>query len=189
MSTVKIEHVNPNTSHAIAFDMIFAARKDKDGNPVKSTKNPDGTLTYDDGTIVNVDRDGNEIRETMIIAPGHFKVISLSGGLMLHEVSQAELTERERKIGEQAELEAEVRRERKAKEDHEHAEKVKAEREDHKKKIEAETARQDKVATDDAAAAKSHDTTFGDNWKPEQSKPVSGEPASFQSEPQPELVS
>jgi hypothetical protein len=177
MSTVKIEHVNPNTAHPIAFDMLSAPRKDKDGNPVKSTKNDDGTLTYEDGTVVHVDKDGNEIRDTMIIAPGHFKILSLSGGLMLHEVSQAELTERDRKISEQRELQAEVARERKAKEDHEHAEKVKAEREEHKKKIADEAAKQDKAAADDASAEKSHDATFGDNWKPEQSRPVSVEPA------------
>lgn len=175
MSTVKIEHVNPNTSHPIAFDVLTAPRRDKDGNAVKSTKNSDGAVTYEDGTIVTVDQDGNEIRETMVIAPGHFRVLSLSGGLMLHEVSQAELTERERKIGEQQELEAEVKRERKAKEDAEHAERVKKEREEHKAKIE-------KAAADDAAAEKSHDATFGDNWKPEQSEPLV-EPA------MPELVS
>lgn len=144
MSTVKIEHVNPNTSHPIAFDVMTAPRKDKDGNAVQSTKNPDGTLTYEDGTVVQVDRDGNEIRETMTIAPGHFRIIELSGGLMLHEVSQAELTERERKVTERQEIEAEVARERKAKADQEHAEKVRAEREEHKKKIEAEAAKQDK---------------------------------------------
>lgn len=171
MSTVKIEHVNPNTSHPIAFDVLAAPRKDKGGNSVKSTKNPDGTLTYEDGTVVTVDRDGHEIRETMIIAPGHFKVLSLSGGLMLHEVSQAELHERERKIGEQQEIEAEVARERKAKADQEHAERVKKEREEHKAKIE-------KAVADDDAAEKSHDAPFGDNWKPEQSKPrePAGEP-------------
>lgn len=144
MSTVKIEHVNPNTSHPIAFD-VMAPKSD---NPA-----PEGAV---------LDKDGNEIRETMIIAPGHFRIMDLSGGLMLHEVSQAELTERERKIGEQAELEAEVARERKAKADQEHAEKVKAEREEHKKKIEAEAAKQDEPVeptpwTDDELAGKGAD--------------------------------
>jgi cell envelope opacity-associated protein A len=168
MSTVKIEHVNPNTSHPIAFDMLSAPRKDKDGKPVKSTKNPDGTLSYEDGTIVHVDKDGNEIRETMVIQPGHFRIISLSGGLMLHEVSQVELAERERKLGERAELEAEVARERKRKADHEHAEKMKAEREEHKKKIEAEAAKEDKAE---------------DKPVVDPAKPVMGEPAGYQGSP------
>ncbi len=190
MSTVKIEHVNPNTAHPIAFDVVSYPRKDKDGNPVKSTKNPDGTMTYEDGSIVSVDKDGNELRETMVIAPGHFRLLNLSGGLMLHEVSRAELTERDRKVAEQREIEAEVARERQAKEDHDRAEQAKAEREEHKKKIEAEAAKQDKARGDDAAAAKSHDATFGDNWKPEQSKPVAAEPPEFKPEPnEPELVS
>jgi len=173
MSTVKIEHVNPNTSHPIAFDVLTEVRQDKDGKPVKSTKNPDGTLIYEDGTVVQVDRNGHEIRETMVIAPGHFRILSLSGGLMLHEVSTAELAERERKIGERAELEAEVARERKAKADKEHAEKVAKEREEHKKKIEAEAA---KPVAGDAANPVVEPTTR-----------IMGEPQSVSR--QPELVS
>jgi hypothetical protein len=83
MSTLKIEHANPNTAHPIAFDVMS----------------------------------GDEVRETIVLAPNHFKIIELSGGLVLHEVSE---------------------RERKAKEDAEHAEKVEAERVERKAKIEAE---------------------------------------------------
>lgn len=104
MSTLKIEHANPNTAHPIAFDVMS----------------------------------GDEVRETIVLAPNHFKIIELSGGLVLHEVSGAALAERERVKQEEIALEAEVARERKAKEDAEHAEKVEAERAEHKAKIEAE---------------------------------------------------
>jgi hypothetical protein len=103
MSTVKIEHVNPNSGRSIAFDIMS----------------------------------GDEVKDTFVLRHGEFRIFNLSGGLMLHEVSMAELAERERKAAEVAELEAEVARERKAKEEHEHAEKVKAERDAKKAEIEA----------------------------------------------------
>lgn len=146
MSVVKIEHVDPTTSNPIAFDVMAIPRKDKEGKAIKSTKNPDGTLTYEDGTVVTVDNDGNEIRETMVIQPGHFRIINLSGGLMLHEVSQAELDERDRKVKERVDIEAEVARDRKAKDDKTNADKVAKEREDYKKVVEAEVAKRDAEA-------------------------------------------
>lgn len=106
MSTVKIEHVNPNSGRSVGFDIMS----------------------------------GDEVKDTFVLRHGEFRLFNMSGGLMLHEVSMAELDERERKAAEAAELEAEVARERKAKEDREHAEKVKAEREAKKAEIEAKAA-------------------------------------------------
>lgn len=155
MSTVKIEHVNPNTSHAIAFDVMAQPRRDKAGNEIKAERNPDGTATYPDGTVVTVDRDGREIRDTIVLSHGHFKIIELSGGLMLHEVSAAELAERQRLIQEQRDLKAEVARERKAKDDRDHAERIEAERKEHKARIEAQIAGDDEFKS-------------GSQWTPEQ---------------------
>lgn len=150
MTTLKIEHVNPNTSQAIAFDVMAAPRRDNDGNEIKAELNPDGTATYPDGTVVNVDSDGREISQTIVLSHGQSRIIELNGGLMLHEVSTAELAERQRKIQEHADLEAEVARERKAKEDRDHAERVEAERQARKEEIEV------KIAGDDDQAATDH---------------------------------
>lgn len=70
--------------------------------------------------------DSGDVRETFILTHGQSRLFDLSGGLVLREVSQEELAERARKIREREELEAEVARERKAKEDAAHAEQVAA---------------------------------------------------------------
>lgn len=152
MSTVKIEHANPATAHPIAFDIMAAPRKDAEGHAIEAVKNPDGTATYPDGTVVTLDRDGNEVRETLILAPGHFRIIELSGGLMLHEVSTVELAERQRLIQERVDLEAEVARERKAREDAARTEEIEAERAERKAEIERRAG--EPVAGDEKPPAK-----------------------------------
>jgi hypothetical protein len=73
MSTIKIEHVDPNSSRAIAFDIMS----------------------------------GSEVKDTFVLErSGSFKILELSGNLVLHEVSEGELTERDRLVREEQEAAA-----------------------------------------------------------------------------------
>lgn len=113
---IKIEHVDPSTSRSIAFDIMRSATaKDPDGKPVTAPE---------------------EIAETFVLRHGQFKVLSLSGNLVLREVSEAELAERERVVREEAELRAEVARETAAKAEAERVAKLEAERAERKAEIE-----------------------------------------------------
>lgn len=129
MSLVKIEHADPHSSQPIAFDVVRAVPKDapdahsetSDDAPVRAegTDQPrDKPLTVDEKHAlrgIRPDRYPNEeVMETVVIRPGHFHLMSLSG-FALREVGMAEVNERERIVRERIEQDAEIAREVKAK--------------------------------------------------------------------------
>lgn len=105
-------------------------------------------------------RDSDEVRETFVLNHGQFRIFDLAGGLVLREVSAEEIAERERKLREQAELEAEVARERQAKEDAAQAERVAAEKAERKAEVE-------RLAGGEMATVGTENTEFDPNAKPE----------------------
>lgn len=100
------------------------------------------------------DGDKETIADTFVLESGHFKLLELTGGLHLREVSPAEIKARADRIAEQREIEAEVAREQRAKADAEIASKAQAERDERKARIEAGVAAQlgTKPATEDKPA-------------------------------------
>lgn len=113
MSTIKIEHVDPNTSHPIAFDIMAPA---EDGG---------GELA---------------IQRTFVLRHGQFEVLALTGELILHEVSPSQLKERHRIAKEKSDLAAEVAREKAAVAEAERVQKLDEERAAHKAEIEKAAA-------------------------------------------------
>lgn len=148
MSTIKIEHVDPNSGRSIAFD-IMRRRGAVDPKKPAMKSAPDGTsvapvttagdATHDaQGRRVDPNYPNDEVSETFVLRHGQFKVLSLSGELMLREVGETELAERERVVRERSEIEAEVTRERAAKTEAERVKKLEAERAERKAVIEKE---------------------------------------------------
>lgn len=94
-------------------------------------------------------RDSDDVRDTFVLNHGQSKIMDLSGGLVLREVSVAEIAERERLAREEQENAAAFMRLRKAEEDAAHIARVAAEQAERQAEIDRLAA--DKPPADPAA--------------------------------------